>query len=62
MTLTSATCEQRLGAYWDEHGTMGSGPAARAPELLMIDRSPPGADRRTWTARQIIDDPEGHHD
>jgi hypothetical protein len=28
----------------------------------MIDRSPPGAAGRTWIARQIVDDPEGHHD
>jgi hypothetical protein len=60
--MTAAAWEERLGAYWDEHETMGSGPAARAPELLMIDRSPPDADGRTWSARQIIDDPEGHHD
>ena len=62
VTMTAAAWEERLGAYWDEHETMGSGPAARAPELLMIDRSPPGADGRTWVVRQIIDDPEGHHD
>ena len=62
VTMTAATWEERLGFYWDEHETMGSGPAARAPELLMIDRSPPGADGRTWVVRQIIDDPEGHHD
>src|SRR5215204_6767314 len=60
--MTAAVWEERLGAYWDEHETMGSGPAARAPELLMVDRSAVGGDGRTWTARQIIDDPEGHHD
>ena len=62
VTMTAGEWEQRLGAYWDEHETIGSGPAARAPELLLIDRSPPGADGRTWAVRQIIDDPEGHHD
>ena len=31
-------------------------------ELLMIDREPAGDDARTWAVRQIIDDPEGHHD
>src|SRR3954463_5396376 len=61
-TMTAALFEERLGAYWDEHETMGSGPAARAPELLIIDRSPAGATGRTWVVRQIIDDPEGHHD
>jgi superfamily II RNA helicase len=52
-----AEWEAALGAYWDEHETIGTGPDARSPRLLMIDR---GAD--TWTVRQIVDDPEGHHD
>ncbi len=50
--------EAALGAYWDEHETLGDGPAARSPELLVVDRS----DARRWRARQIIDDPEGNHD
>jgi hypothetical protein len=50
--------EQALGAYWDEHEALGDGPAARSPELLMIEATAP----RTWTARQIIDDPDGNHD
>jgi superfamily II RNA helicase len=50
--------ESALGAYWDEYDTLGDGPEARSPALLMIDRSSP----RLWTARQIIDDPEGNHD
>src|SRR3954452_18673427 len=62
VTMNAAAWEERLGAYWDEHETMGYGPQARSPELLMIDRSPPGAERRTWVVRQIIDDPEGDHD
>ena len=60
--MSAAEWETALGAYWDEHETMEAGPAARAPELLMIDRSPAGAEARTWTVRQIVDDPEGHHD
>jgi superfamily II RNA helicase len=53
-----------LGGYWEEYESIGTGPDARSPELLMIDRnSGAGADAtRTWTVRQIIDDPEGHHD
>ncbi|HET6505384.1 MAG TPA: DUF3516 domain-containing protein [Baekduia sp.] len=64
-TMTAAAWEDALGAYWDEHESMGSGPGARSPRLLMIDRDGGrGADdgRRVWTARQIVDDPEGHHD
>jgi superfamily II RNA helicase len=59
VTMNVADWEAALGRYWDEHESMGSGPDARSPRLLMIDRDAPG---RTWTARQIVDDPEGHHD
>jgi hypothetical protein len=44
--------------------SIGTGPDARSPQLLMIDREP-GAGAggaRTWTVRQIIDDPERNHD
>jgi superfamily II RNA helicase len=58
-TMTAAAWEAALGAYWDEHESMGTGPAARSPELLLVER--PG-DGRLWSVRQIIDDPEGHHD
>jgi superfamily II RNA helicase len=60
-TMTAAAWEEALGAYWDEHEAMGSGPGARSPRLLIIDQDE-GDGRRVWTARQIIDDPEGHHD
>ncbi|UGS38025.1 DEAD/DEAH box helicase [Capillimicrobium parvum] len=61
-SMTEASWEAALGAYWDQYESMGSGPQARAPHLLMIDRSAAAAGPRTWTIRQIIDDPEGHHD
>jgi hypothetical protein len=62
--MTAAAWEDALGRYWDEHESMGSGPDARSPRLLIIDREGPPDEpgRRLWTARQIIDDPEGHHD
>jgi hypothetical protein len=41
---------------------MGDGPQARSPALLVIDRQGAGDGRRTWTVRQIVDDPEGNHD
>jgi superfamily II RNA helicase len=55
--MHAAAWEEALGAYWDEHEEIDTGPAARSPQLLMIER---GA--RTWSVRQIINDPEGHHD
>ena len=62
VVMNAAAWERALGAYWDEYETIDAGPAARAPELLMIERSAAGGEARTWTVRQIIDDPEGHHD
>lgn len=56
--MTADAWEEALGAYWDEHESLGDGPAARSPDLLTVDR----ADPRMWRVRQIIDDPEGHHD
>jgi superfamily II RNA helicase len=60
-TMTAAAWEEALGAYWEEHESMGSGPDARSPRLLIINKDGAGG-RRVWTVRQIIDDPEGHHD
>jgi superfamily II RNA helicase len=60
--MTAPAWEEALGAYWDEHESMGAGPQARSPELLMIDRQPAGESSRAWSVRQIIDDPEGDHD
>ncbi len=62
VVMNAAAWEAALGAYWDEYASMDAGPAARAPELLMIDRSPARDGARTWTVRQILSDPEGHHD
>ena len=57
-SMTADDWEAALGAYWEEHETMGTGPEARSPQLLIVDRSEPGV----WGLRQIVDDPEGNHD
>ncbi|HKU12286.1 MAG TPA: DUF3516 domain-containing protein [Sinomonas sp.] len=49
--------EDALDAYFDEHEDIGTGPAARGPQLLIIDEQP-----GVWHARQIFDDPAGNHD
>jgi hypothetical protein len=54
-TMNAAAWEAALGAYWDDYEAIETGPAARSPELFILDRS-------TWTVRQIIADPEGNHD
>jgi superfamily II RNA helicase len=47
--------------YLDVHGDLGTGPQARGPALLVIDAAPEGRPR-TWSVRQIFDDPDGDHD
>ncbi len=46
-----------LAGYFELHGSIGTGPDARGPQMLIITTEP-GA----WTVRQILDDPEGDHD
>jgi hypothetical protein len=43
--------------YFDEHDDVGTGPDARGPALLIVDRRP-----ELWRVRQILDDPAGDHD
>jgi superfamily II RNA helicase len=53
--MNAAAWEAALGAYWDEYESIDTGPAARSPELFVLDRS-------SWKVRQIIEDPDGNHD
>jgi len=64
VAMDAGAWEAALGAYWEEYDSMATGSNARSPELLMIDRNPAGAgaNARVWTVRQIIADPEEHHD
>ena len=48
---------EALDAYFAEHDTIGTGPDARSAARLLIEEEP---DR--WVVRQILDDPDGHHD
>jgi hypothetical protein len=48
---------EAMEGYYAEHDRVGTGPDARGPSLLQIDR---GADR--WSVRQVLDDPAGDHD
>ena len=60
VTMRSADWEDALGAYWEEYDEVGTGPQARSPELLTIDRGERG--QRRWTVRQAIADPDGNRD
>ena len=46
-----------MDAYFDEHGSLGTGPDARGPAMIMITEHPDH-----WAVRQIFDDPAGDHD
>ena len=46
-----------LFGYFEEHDAIGTGPDARGPQLLMVERR---AD--TWQVRQVLEDPAGDHD
>jgi superfamily II RNA helicase len=48
---------EALEPYFDQHGDIGTGPDARGPALLIIDKQ-----RDHWFVRQIFDDPAGDHD
>ncbi|HZE66407.1 MAG TPA: DUF3516 domain-containing protein [Sporichthyaceae bacterium] len=50
-----------IQAYNEMHGPLPTGPPARGPHLLVIDRAPEGQPG-IWAVRQIFDDPDGDHD
>ena len=68
--LDEAAWDEALGAYWDEHDSIGTDAAARGPALLAVQATtgpPPGADEperehRLWLARQTLADPDDDHD
>ncbi|TNC21653.1 DEAD/DEAH box helicase [Amycolatopsis alkalitolerans] len=49
--------EAALEEYFEQHDQLGTGPDARGPALLIIEKEP-----EIWRVRQIFDDPEGDHD
>ncbi|HET7141885.1 MAG TPA: DUF3516 domain-containing protein [Candidatus Limnocylindria bacterium] len=53
----AAAWAEAMEPYFAEHGELGTGADARGPALLILEEGP-----RTWTARQIFDDPAGDRD
>jgi superfamily II RNA helicase len=53
----AAAWAEALEPYYGEHADIGTGPDARGPALLIIER-----ERNYWSVRQILDDPAGDHD
>ncbi|KAB2342656.1 DEAD/DEAH box helicase [Actinomadura rudentiformis] len=48
-----------MGAYFEEHDELLTGPDARGPKLLQIEEVPEDA---LWRVRQVFDDPAGDRD
>ena len=46
-----------LASYFAEHDRIDTGPDARGPQMLIIDKG-----ERSWQVQQILGDPEGDHD
>ena len=56
-TMTGEEWRDALEAYFAEHDAIDTGPDARGPQMLLVEK---GA--RTWEVQQILGDPEGDHD
>ena len=48
---------QAMAAYDEEYEELGTGPAARGPDLFMLEEG-----TETWTVRQTFEDPAGDRD
>ena len=57
----SARWEEAFAPYFAEYRSMGTGSEARGGALFQVTE-PPTAPAGTWMIRQVIDDPEGHHE
>jgi hypothetical protein len=53
----AAAWMEAMAAYREEYDSIGTGPAARGPELFMVEEG-----STTWNVRQTFDDPEGDRD
>jgi superfamily II RNA helicase len=69
VAMTRSRWDQAIEDYYAEHDTLETGSDARGPKLLLIEPAtgePVGAPEdtvaRLWRVRQVLDDPEGHHD
>jgi superfamily II RNA helicase len=49
--------QEAMDPYFEEYDRLGTGPNARGPQLLQIEKEP-----ERWLVRQVFDDPEGDHD
>ena len=56
-TMDAQAWQEAGEEYFAEHDDIGTGPDARGPQMLLIEK-----ERDRWLVQQIIDDPAGDHD
>ena len=56
-TMTAEDWREALEAYFDEHDAIDTGPDARGPRMLLVEKA-----AARWEVQQIVGDPEGNHD
>ncbi|MGA8209973.1 MAG: DUF3516 domain-containing protein [Nocardioidaceae bacterium] len=56
-TMTAEDWREALAAYFEEHDEIDTGPDARGPQLLLVEKLD-----RVWQVQQILGDPDGDHD
>ena len=56
-SMTAEDWRDALEAYFAEHDSIDTGPDARGPQMLLVERN-----ELTWEVQQILGDPEGDHD
>ncbi|MGZ8745407.1 MAG: DEAD/DEAH box helicase [Nocardioides sp.] len=69
VVMTRSAWDRAIDDYYADHDTLGTGSDSRGPKLLIVEPvtgEPAGAPEETlarlWRVRQVLDDPEGHHD
>ena len=56
-TMSAEDWRAALDGYFAEHDAIDTGPDARGPQMLIIEKG-----ERSWQVQQILGDPEGDHD
>jgi hypothetical protein len=69
VVMTRSAWDAALEEYYTEHETLGTAGDARGPSLHRVEPgrgvpvgAPDDTAYRLWRVRQVLDDPEGHHD
>jgi hypothetical protein len=55
--MTAEDWREALEEYFTEHDSIATGPDARGPAMLLVERGD-----LVWEVQQIIGDPDGDHD